>query len=139
MDNTKTCGICGQLKPADCFYEGRNQCGECMKERARVNYQNRSGRVLNEKNNRVHLTLHDARRALVIAIIYQSYLDGSGQGILSEEYRRFGQEGAHRIMMDGLRFFEDGRFKHFAELIDLCPDMRPKWPGSGEGKKVRVR
>lgn len=131
--DTKVCNVCHHEKPTSEFYAKRSDCKACSAKRMRNYNQTRraSARQYGDRH-RVFDSIYDAHRALVVAVISQSFKDGSGQGILSEEYRRFGQEKAHAIMMDGLRFFEDGRFKSWAERIGLCPELEVKWPGKGK-------
>lgn len=123
--DTKQCTKCLQEKPLSAFSEGRRDCKECKARLARVNYQRRANGLASADGHRVSKTTYESHRALVIGIIHTAYLDGQGQLNLNER-RHYGQ-GCDEVIADGQKFFSDGRFARFAEMVGICPDLKPDW------------
>lgn len=128
---TKVCKTCHEEKTHTDFSEDRNECKKCRAYKSRLYHQARGNRPAAENGNRIFPNLHEARRGLIINVIYRAFRDGCGE-IDSNDVKLHKQEGCHELIMDGKRFFKDGRFQRFAELIDICPDMEPEWDGKNK-------
>ena len=127
----KQCKRCNEIKPIGEFmmYKKRGKtcvhsmCRECESAHARERYH--SNKRKSNSGNRVFLDKHESYRALVVGIIYTAFQDGLG---VIESNGSMTQETRMQIVMDGRRFFDDGRFQHLAEQVDgISPDWKPVW------------
>jgi hypothetical protein len=88
---------------------------------------------MNSKSKKVQTVTSDGRtqyqskyesiRHLLTAVVYCAARDAAGI-LESSSYSRLEDRRALTIH-DGARFFVDGRFRWFADVLDLEPDMLP--------------
>ena len=132
----KRCGRCKLEKPVEEFrpvklvsgsLSRRGTCKECEREPARIKRRldNQQDYSL-ENGNRIFPTLHDARCAMIKKMMWLAWKDGCGDLNSNDVKTRPAQE-CLRLVNDGYEFFYDGRFQHWAQLIDIDAEMEPVW------------
>ena len=134
---TKKCSTCKETKPISEYYRFKTVNGfgyraQCRKCKNAANRRDKKTKITKPKEirsvvgQRSYASPFDACYTLVVNMIYQAFSDGQAH-IDSNDIRTHGQEGVKDLIKDGNKFFIDGRYAHFADLIGLDPDMRPQW------------
>jgi len=127
---TAVCTKCGIEKPLSKFYRKsasnngrRSECKACGRVREKARYE--SMKIIGEdkrRDNVIRGTIIEMNRFLAAAVIHQAWLDARGK---IESSNGHSSKRRVEIVNDARNFFHDGRFGHYAEYLELNPEILP--------------